>query len=107
MQNLSDDERRDIDDLVNNLKPEGIEEKPAEEEISDNGSDSGGSPEATEDHFISEADTPEALTTDNSPSDLLKLVSLQNEKLGILNKQVDVLTRLVELILRANLEDVE
>ena len=40
-------------------------------------------------------------------SDLMKVVSLQNDRLGILNKKVDVLTRLVELILRANLEDVE
>ena len=102
MQNLSDDERRDIDDLVNNLNPKGIEEKPAEEEISNNGSNGEGSMDVTEDHVISEA-----VTTDNSPVALLKLVSLQNEKLGILNKKVDILTRLVELILRANLEEVD
>ena len=107
MQNLSDDERRDIDDLVNNLKPEGIEEKPAEEEISHDGSNVEGLPETAEDTTISEEDIPEALTTDSSSVELLKLVSLQNEKLGILNKKVDVLTRLVELILRANLEDVD
>jgi len=62
MQNLSDDERRDIDDLVNNLNPKGIEEKPAEEEISNNGSNGEGSMDVTEDHVISEA-----VTTDNSP----------------------------------------
>ena len=107
MQNLSDDERRDIDDLVNNLNPEGTEEKSAEGEISNNGSDGEGSPETAEDHTLSEVVTAEALTTDNSSSDLLKLVSLQNEKLGILNKKVDILTRLVELILRANLEEVD
>ena len=102
MQNLSDDERRDIDDLVNNLNPKGVEEKPAEEEISNNGSNGEGSMEVTEDHVI-----PEAVTTDNSQDTIIKLVSLQNEKLGILNKKVDILTRLVELILRANLEDVD
>ena len=107
MQNLSDDERRDIDDLVNNLNPKGVEEKPAEEEISNNGSNGEGSMEVTEDHVIPEADSSEAVTTDNSPVALLKLVSLQNEKLGILNKKVDILTRLVELILRANLEEVD
>ncbi len=107
MQNLSDDERRDIDDLVNNLKQEGIEEKPAAEEISHNGSNGEGFPETTEDTTISEEVSPEALTTDSSSVELLKLVSLQNEKLGILNKKVDILTRLVELILRANLEEVD
>ncbi len=107
MQNLSDDERRDIDDLVNNLKPEGIEEKPAEEKVSHDGSNGEGFPETAEDTTISEEDNHEALTTDSSSIELLKLVSLQNEKLGILNKKVDILTRLVELILRANLEEVD
>ena len=107
MQNLSDDERRDIEDLVNNLQPEGVEEKPAEEEISNDGSNGEGLPEVIEDHVISEAGGSEAVTTDNSQDTIIKLVSLQNEKLGILNKKVDILTRLVELILRANLEDVD
>lgn len=107
MQNLSDEERKDIDDLVSSLKPEEVEEKQAETEIHVNGSNGRSDSDVVEtdrkEDDISEFEEDTDITT----SDILKVVSLQNDRLGILNKKVDVLTRLVELILRANLEDVE
>lgn len=107
MQNLSDDERKDIEDLVSSLKPDRIDEEPAETEKPLNGSN--GNLES----IAGEADAKEEdapgfeESAEITAGDLLKVVSLQNDRLGILNKKVDVLTRLVELILRANLEDVE
>lgn len=107
MQNLSDEERKDIDELVSSLKPEEVEEKQAETELSINGSNGRSDSDSVEkdrkEEDISEIEEDSDITT----SDILKVVSLQNDRLGILNKKVDVLTRLVELILRANLEDVE
>lgn len=107
MQNLSDEERKDIDELVSSLKPDEVEEKQAETDIPINGSNGRSDSDSVEtdrkEEDISEIEEDSDITT----SDILKVVSLQNDRLGILNKKVDVLTRLVELILRANLEDVE
>ena len=103
MQNLSDEERKDIDDLVSSLKPDEVEEEQAETEIPLDGSDSDGVETDRKGEDIAEFEEDTDITT----GDILKVVSLQNDRLGILNKKVDVLTRLVELILRANLEDVE
>ena len=107
MKNLSDDELRDIDDLVSNLTPEETAEPSVEEEVTADGSNGEALSEET-------PPPPEIPSTDEKPlspkastEDLFKLISLQNDRLGILNKKIDVLTRLVELILRANLEDVE
>ncbi len=106
-QNLSDDERKDIDDLVSSLKPDSIDEEPAETEIPLNGSN-GNSESIVIEAEAKEEDVPDLEeSAEITASDLLKVISLQNDRLGILNKKVDVLTRLVELILRANLEDVE
>lgn len=107
MQNLSDDERKDIDELVSSLKPDEVEEEQAETELPINGSNGRSDSDSVEtdrkEEDISEIEEDNDITI----SDILKVVSLQNDRLGILNKKVDVLTRLVELILRANLEDVE
>lgn len=109
MQNLSDEERKDIDDLVSSLKPDEVEEEQAETEIPLDGDGSNG----RSDSAVVETDKKEddiaefEEDIDITTGDILKVVSLQNDRLGILNKKVDVLTRLVELILRANLEDVE
>ena len=106
MKNLSDDELRDIDDLVSNLAPEDNIEPTVEEESPANGSNG----EALSEETSSPPESPsiggEPLNRKASTEDLFKLISLQNDRLGILNKKIDVLTRLVELILRANLEDV-
>ncbi|TFB13343.1 hypothetical protein E3V33_02350 [Candidatus Marinimicrobia bacterium MT.SAG.4] len=107
MKNLSDDELRDIDDLVSNLAPDENSDPPVDEEVPENGSNgeavSVETPALQESPSIDENPlNPTVLTVD-----LFKLISLQNDRLGILNKKIDVLTRLVELILRANLEEVE
>ena len=107
MKNLSDDELRDIDDLVSNLTPEDNIEPPAEEETSANGSNGEAVSEETSSPPESSSIDSDPLNPKASTEDLFKLISLQNDRLGILNKKIDVLTRLVELILRANLEDVE
>ena len=107
MKNLSDDELRDIDDLVSDLAPEEKSDPSIEEEETVNGSNG----EATSVETPSLPESPsiaeEPLNPKASTVDLFKLISLQNDRLGILNKKIDVLTRLVELILRANLEEVE
>lgn len=109
MKNLSDDELRDIDDLVSNLAPEESVEPPVEEESPETENGSNGEALAVETDSPSESPSidEEPLNPKASTEDLFKLISLQNDRLGILNKKIDVLTRLVELILRANLEDVE
>lgn len=107
MQNLSDEERKDIDDLVSSLKPESVEEEQAEIEIPINGSNGSSELKVEETDENISVDAEYVNDPDVSTRDILKLVALQNDRLGILNKKVDVLTRLVELILRANLEDVE
>ncbi len=107
MQNLSDEERKDIDDLVSSLKPDSVEEEQAETEIPINGSNGRADSDVVETESIEDDIVDLKEDPIVTSSDLLKVVSLQNERLGILNKKVDVLTRLVELILRANLEDVE
>ena len=107
MKNLSDDELRDIDDLVSNLTPEDNIEPSAEEETSANGSNGEAVSEETSSPPESSSIDGDPLNPKASTEDLFKLISLQNDRLGILNKKIDVLTRLVELILRANLEDVE
>lgn len=107
MKNLSDDELRDINDLVSNLAPEESTEPPAEEETPEDGSNGEALNVETESPSESPSIDEEPLNLEASNEDLFKLISLQNDRLGILNKKIDVLTRLVELILRANLEDVE
>ncbi len=107
MKNLSDDELRDIDDLVSDLVPEDTVEPPVEEETPANGSNGEALSEETSSPSESPSIDGEPLNPEASTEDLFKLISLQNDRLGILNKKIDVLTRLVELILRANLEDVE
>ena len=107
MQNLSDEERKDIDDLVSSLKPDKAEEEQAEMEIHVNGSNGRSDSDGVETDRKGDDIAEFEEDTDITTSDILKVVSLQNDRLGILNKKVDVLTRLVELILRANLEDVE
>ena len=107
MKNLSDDELRDIDDLVSNLAPEDNIEPPVEEETPTNGSNGEALSEETSSPQESPSIDGELLNPKASTEDLFTLISLQNDRLGILNKKIDVLTRLVELILRANLEDVE
>ena len=107
MQNLSDDERKDIEDLVGSLKPDNIDEEPADTEMPLGGSN-GNSESNVIEAETKEVDVPDLeKSAEITASDLLKVISLQNDRLGILNKKVDVLTRLVELILRANLEEVE
>ena len=107
MQNLSDDERRDIDDLLSDLKPEEVAEE--QENAIDDANSSYGESQPLVEPVAAVREEAEENNSDSDVSvkDLLNLVSLQNERLGVLNKKVDVLTRLVELILRANLEDVE
>ena len=107
MQNLSDEERKDIDDLVSSLKPDEVEQEQAETEIHVNGSNGRSDSDSVETDRKEDDIAEFEEDTDITTSDILKVVSLQNDRLGILNKKVDVLTRLVELILRANLEDVE
>ena len=107
MKNLSDDELRDIDDLVSNLAPDESSDPPVETENPENGSN--GETVSVETPALQESPSivEEPLNPKASTEDLFKLISLQNDRLGILNKKIDVLTRLVELILRANLEEVE
>lgn len=107
MKNLSDDELRDIDDLVSDLAPEESVEQPVEEKSPADDSNGEALSEETESPSESPPIDEEPLNPKASTEDLFKLISLQNDRLGILNKKIDVLTRLVELILRANLEDVE
>jgi len=106
MKNLSEDERRDIDDLVSDLSTEENSE-PAEKENATNGSN--GKTLSVDIPSDDDADVSleEAPIPDTPTEELIKLITLQNDRLGILNKKVDVLTRLVELILRANLEDID
>ena len=106
MQNLSDDERKDIEDLVSNLKPDSFDEEQAEKEIPIDGSNGNSESDVIEVEKNDEKVVASEENAEVTAADLLKIISLQNERLGILNKKVDVLTRLVELILRANLEDV-
>jgi len=106
-QNLSDDERKDIEDLVSSLKPESIDEEPAATEIPLKGSNGNSESNVFEIEAKGENIPDLEESAEITAVDLLKVISLQNDRLGILNKKVDVLTRLVELILRANLEDVE
>ncbi len=106
MKNLSDDELRDINDLVSDLAPEDNIEPPVGEQASANGSNGEALSEETSLPPESPSNEGEPLNPKASTEDLFKLISLQNDRLGILNKKIDVLTRLVELILRANLEDV-
>ena len=108
MKNLSDDELRDIDDLVSNLAPDESSDPPVETENPENGSN--GETVSVETPALQESPSiveEEPLIPTASTVDLFKLISLQNDRLGILNKKIDVFTRLVELILRANLEEVE
>jgi len=107
MKNLSDDEMRDINDLVSNLAPEDNVEQPIEGEISTNGPNGEALPEVSSSLPESPSIESGSLEPNASNEKLFKLISLQNDRLAILNKKIDVLTRLVELILRANLEDVE
>ena len=107
MKNLSDDELRDIDDLVSNLAPEDNIDPPVEEGIPANGSNGKALSEEISSPPESSSSDAEPLTAKASTEDIFKLITLKNDRLGILNRKIDVLTRLVELILRANLEDVE
>ena len=107
MKNLSDDEMRDINDLVSNLAPEDNIKQPVEGDMSTDGSNGETLSKEPSPPPESPSIDGEFLNPNASNEDLFKLISLQNERLGLLNKKIDVLTRLVELILRANLEDVE
>ena len=106
MQNLSDEERKDIDELGSRLKPCNVEEEQETIMPIDGSNGSTSSNVIETDKNEDNVDDFEK-ETEVTTADLLKVVSLQNDRLGLLNKKVDVLTRLVELILRANLEDVE
>jgi len=106
MQNLSDDERKDIEELISDLKPDSFGEEQAEKEILIDGSNGNSESDVIEAEKIEEEVVASQENAEVTSADLLKIISLQNERLGILNKKVDVLTRLVELILRANLEDI-
>ncbi len=106
MKNLSEDERRDIDDLVSDLSTEENIE-PAEKENATNGSNGEALPVDIPSGADADISVEEAQNPDTPTEELIKLITLQNDRLGILNKKVDVLTRLVELILRANLEDID
>lgn len=107
MKNLSDDEMRDIDDLVSDLVPEESDVPPVEEELPTNGSNGEPLSEDIDSPDKSTSIEEKPLNPKASNEDLFNLISLQNDRLGILNRKIDVLTRLVELILRANLEDVD
>ncbi len=97
-QNLTDDERKDIDEIVSDLGTSADENNAKSEDEK---------PEIKQEVSDPEGEAPAEPLPLSKDDQLLKLVALQNERLSILNKKVDVLTRLVELILRANLEDVD
>lgn len=118
MQNLSEDERRDIDEIVEALKTSKSDgDDPATAAIAANGEESvnetGGvteeAPVATEIETpaVSKTEAGAGETVKSSSDAMIELMALQNDRLSVLSRKVDVLTRLVELILRANLEDVE